>query len=98
MNNCVFIGVFTENPSLSKDQDGTSVTNFTLNVEDYRKDKNGSKRRFTDTLDFQAWHTGADAIVGSCKKGTLISVECVARYDDIDGFTYFRIKNFKVLS
>lgn len=98
MNSCVFIGTFVEQPHLSRDEDGTSLTNFALEVEDFRKDKHGTKRKFTDILDFQAWHTGAEAICGSCKKDTLISVECVARWDDVWEVTYFRVKNFKVLN
>jgi len=98
MNNCVFIGTFVENPVLQKDNEGVAVTAFVLEVDDFRKDKGGSKRKFSDTLDFQAWHTGAEVIVNSCKKGTLISVECVARYDEQADFTYFRVKNFKILN
>lgn len=97
MNNCVFVGSFTHDPVLSKDNEGTSLTNFTLEVEDFRKDKGGSKRRFTDILDFQAWHTGAEAIVNGCKTGTVICAECVARYDEEEEVTYFRVKNFKVI-
>lgn len=74
------------------------VTNFTLSVEDYRKDKSGSKRRFSDNLDFQAWASGAEAIVSTCRAGTIIAVECVARYDECYDYTYFRIKTFKVLN
>jgi single-stranded DNA-binding protein len=97
MNNCVFVGSFTHDPVLSQDNEGTYLTNFTLEVEDFRKDKSGSKRRFTDVLDFQAWHTGAEAMCSSCKKGTVISAECVARYDEFEEITYFRVKNFKVI-
>lgn len=98
MNSCVFIGTFLEQPHLSRDEDGTSLTNFVLEVEDFRKDKTGHKRGFTDVLDFQAWHTGAEAICSNCKKGTLVSVECVARYDEAEDVTYFRVKNFRILS
>jgi len=97
MNSCVFVGTFINDPVLSKDDDGTHLVNFTLEVEDYRKDKTGSKRRFVDVLDFQAWHTGAEAMCSGCKKGTVISAECVARYDEVEEVTYFRVKNFKVI-
>ena len=65
MNNCVFIGTFVENPVLQKDSEGVAVTAFVLEVDDFRKDKGGSKRKFSDSLDFQAWHTGAEVIVNS---------------------------------
>lgn len=97
MNSCNFVGTFTAKPILDRDSEGNLVTNFTLSVEDYRKDKSGSKRRFSDNLDFQAWATGAEAIVNSCKEGSVIAVECVARYDEFYDYTYFRVKTFKVI-
>lgn len=95
MNNCVFIGTLTERPKLSS-EDGVSVCNFTLEVEDYRKDKNKNKQVMRDRLYFQLWDSGAEAFVNNSQEGDLISVEAVARTDE-DEYTYFRVKSFRNL-
>lgn len=94
MNNCVFIGKIVLGPDKYVDNNITVAT-FNLSVEDYRKDKNGNKKTEVDELMFEAWHTGAEAILKNCKVGDTLAVEAVARVDD-DGTTYFRVKNFKV--
>ncbi len=94
MNNCVFIGKISDGPYENSDNNVTVVT-FSLSVEDFRKDKNGNKKVEVDELNFEAWHTGAEAILKNCKKGDVIAVEAVARTDYEYG-TYFRVKNFKV--
>lgn len=95
MNKCHFLGRFVEPPELEP-VNNTSVARFYLEVEEYRKDKNGSKQKRKDILDFEAWDTAATAIAKQAKVDDFIAVECVARkyYDDV----VFRVMNFKIFN
>lgn len=105
MNKCHFLGKVVEDPDLTSDN-GVSVVNFDLEIEEFRRDVNGEKVRMTTYLAFQAWDTAAQAIYKYAKEGCLIAVEAIARNhvmvnpdnteeEFID--TYFRVTNFKIL-
>lgn len=98
MNKCHFLGKLSDEPELGK-MDGTSVVNFELEVEEFRKDSNGEKIRTATYLSCEAWDSAALAIAKYTKKGTIMAVESIARNEVIDGenYTYFRVTNFKIL-
>jgi single-stranded DNA-binding protein len=105
VNKCHFLGKVVDDPDLTSDN-GVSVVNFDLEIEEFRRDVNGEKVRMTTYLAFQAWDTAAQAIHKYAKEGCLIAVEAIARNhvmvnpdnaeeEFID--TYFRVTNFKIL-
>jgi single-stranded DNA-binding protein len=95
MNKCHFLGKFLSDPKIEPSHN-TSVTRFDLEVQEFRKDKNGAKKRRKDILRFEAWDTAATAITKQAEKNDLMVVECIARngYDSSD--VVFRVTNFKV--
>ena len=100
MNICCFVGKLVADPEL-KETNNTYVVNFSLAVEDYRKDKEGEKHRRVDYLDFEAWDTGATTIAKHFKKGELLAIEAEARQhkwvsgDQKRQKVVFRVKTFK---
>ena len=106
MNNCTFLGKLTE-PAQLYDEDGVAVVSFTLEIEEYRKNKSGQKTRSTQKLSFQAWHTAAITINEKLNTGDLILVECSARnscdsdqatFDFYNPTCYFRVNRFKIFN
>lgn len=96
MNNCNFIGFFTEKPPLSK-IDNVNYLNFELEIISYRKTKAGEKVKTSVFLPFEAYHTGAETIAKLANKGSKITVQCSARtWEDKDGYesVIFRINEF----
>ena len=61
MNNCTFIGRLVSDPELIEVND-TNVVRFTLAINEYRRQKDGTKTRKTDYFDFEAWDSGATTI------------------------------------
>lgn len=101
MNNCFFVGKLATDPEL-KNTTSSQVVNFTLAVEEYRKDKDGTKHRRVDYLDFEAWDSGATTIAKHFKKGDMLIIESEARqhkWTSQDGTkkqkVVFRVKTFK---
>lgn len=78
MNNCCFVGFFTEDPKIIE-LNNTFVVNFTLAVESFRTNKIGEKVRSIEYLDFDAWDSGAVSICKYFKKGDKIALETEAR-------------------
>ena len=95
MNRCHFLGKLIDDPELEKSH-GSNVLNFRLEVEEYRKDKHGSKKRRVDLLDFEAWDSAANAIKKYARVGDIMAVEAIARKDK-DDFVSFRVTTFKIL-
>ena len=95
MNRCHFLGRLTEDPEVY-DAQGTQVVQFILEIEEYRKDKHGSKKRRVDLLDFEAWDSAAHAIRKYAIIGDIMAVEAIARRDR-DDFITFRVTTFKIL-
>ena len=93
MNKCHFLGKFTHTPEVEPFND-TSITRFTLEVEEHRKDKSGSRKKRKDFLDFEAWDTASVAIAKQAKENDFMVVECIARRygDDV----VFRVTSFKI--
>lgn len=100
MNSCFFVGKLAEDPELKLINE-TYVVNFSLAVEEYRKDKHGEKHRRVDYLDFEAWDSGASTISAHFKKGDIMIVEAEARQhkwisnDQKRQKVVFRVKGFK---
>lgn len=97
MNSCNFVGMVSQQDQLILDQDGGSnVVRFYVDVEEYRKDSSGNRKKIYTTLPFEAWDTAAEYIVNNCKVGMMMAIQSNARYDSEDDQIYFRINNFKV--
>ena len=101
MNVCIFVGKLVAKPELTT-TNNSHVVNFTLAVEEYRKDKDGTKHRRVDYLDFEAWDTGATTIAKHFEKGDMLIIEAEARqhkWTSADGSKkqkiVFRVKTFK---
>lgn len=100
MNVCCFIGKLANTPEL-REINGTYVVNFSLAVEDYRKDKDGEKHRRLDFFDFEAWDTGATTIAKHFSKGDMLAIEAEARQhkwtagEQKRQKVVFRVKTFK---
>ena len=93
MNRCHFLGKILEKPNI-EDINNTQVTRFLLEVEEYRKDRDGSKKRRKDDLEFEAWDIAAKAIHKQSEKNDFMVVECVARRGY--NHTIFRVTSFKI--
>ena len=99
MNSCSFVGRLVQDPELSL-VNNTHVVKFTLAINEYRRAKNGNKKKQVDYLDFEAWDSGATTISKYCLKGDELAVSASARQDkwtDENGNKYSRIK-FRVNS
>lgn len=100
MNICLFVGKLANDPEL-REINNTFVVNFSLAVEEYRKDKEGEKHRRVDFLDFEAWDSGATTIAKHFKKGDMLIIEAEARQhkwitnDQKRQKVIFRVKTFK---
>ena len=93
MNKCNFLGKFVTRPSLEPTYN-THVCAFQLNVEEYRKDKEGLTKKRNNVLDFEAWDTAAKAIAQQAEKGDYMVVEAIAR--NYSGSLVFRVTSFKI--
>jgi single-stranded DNA-binding protein len=96
LNNCSFIGFFTEKPHLDQ-LNGVSYVNFDLEIISYRKTKTGEKAKSSVFLPFEAYHTGAETIAKMARAGSKIMVSCSARtWSDDDGYetVIFRVNEF----
>lgn len=72
MNMVCLIGRLVRDPEYRALNDGTSVCNFTLAVDDDYKDKDGNK--VTDFIDCTAWRHTAEYIVRYTVKGAMVAV------------------------
>jgi len=104
MNNCAFVGRLASDPVI-KEVNNTHLVNFTLAIEEHRRDKDGTKRKRVDFLDFEAWDSGATTIEKYCSKGDQIAVIATARqqrWKDEGGSSRsrinFRVNNFKLFN
>jgi single-stranded DNA-binding protein len=96
MNKCHFLGKVTEDPEVYL-ENGVPVVNFEIELEEFRKDGNGEKRRSVTYIGLEAWHTAATTIEKYAPSGSIVAIEGVARNTDC-GDTYFRVTNFKILN
>ena len=104
MNNCTFVGRLAADPVI-KELNNTHLVNFTLAIEEHRRDKDGTKRKRVDFLDFEAWDSGATTIEKYCCKGDQIAVTATAsqqswKDDGGNGRSRinFRVNNFKLFN
>ena len=59
MNSCNFLGRLTEDPVVHTGFNGTPVVNLELEIEEFRTDSRGDKRRHCTYVDVEAWDTAA---------------------------------------
>jgi len=93
MNNCNFLGRFVDIPKLEVTHN-THVTNFKLNVEEFRKDRDGLTKKRNNILTFEAWDTAAKAICKQAEEGGYMAVSAIAR--NYRGEYVFRVTSFKI--
>ena len=103
MNNCAFVGRLSSDPEI-RDVGNTKLTTFSLAVEEYRRDKDGTKKKRVDFFEFEAWDSGATTIYKFCKKGDMIAIHASARqqkWTNSNGENRqkinFRVQSFKLL-
>ena len=103
-NYCRFIGRLTADPKVVE-FDNTSLCTFTLAISEYRKEKNGEKKKSVNFFDFEAWDSGGETIEKYCFKGDIIDLVASARnnsWTDKNGnkrfSTKFRVKEFKLFN
>ena len=103
-NYCRFIGRLTDDPKVVEFEHTTLCT-FTLAINEYRKEKNGEKKKTVNYFDFEAWDTGATTIAKYTRKGDEIFVHASARpnnwTDKAGRKNYqvkFRVKEFKLFN
>lgn len=94
MNSCNFLGKLYGDVYCER-HDNTVCADFQLEVESFRKNKNGSKNRSVMVFEFQAWDTAAMTIKERLGKDDLILVECSARKNNS---TYFRVNSFRIFN
>ena len=104
-NDCRFFGRLVANPQLIKTRNDVDLVTFTLAVPEYRREKDGEKKRNVSYFDFEAWATGAITLAKYSEKGDEIFVHASARpnnWTDREGVKRyqikFRVKEFKILS
>ena len=103
-NYCRFIGKMVNDPKLVE-FDATSLCTYTLAINEYRREKNGEKKKTVNYFDFEAWDSGGLAINKHCEKGDIIDLVASARnnsWTDKNGekryATKFRVKEFKLFN
>ena len=98
MNNSHFLGKLTHPPE-TETENGVVVLRFELEVEEFRRDKNGDKKRSLVFLECEAWDTAALAIEKYAEEDCLMLIESSARNYESEGNaeTYFRVNSFKIL-
>ena len=99
MNKCFFLGKIIGDPILTNPY-GSDLVNFTLEVEEYRRDKEGNKKRRTDILYCEAWDSAARTIHKYAYENDLLAVEALARNTEFPRDSediIFRVTNFKIL-
>ena len=104
MNNCTLIGRLVADPTI-RDVGKTKLVTFSLAIEEYRRDKDGNKKKRVDFFDFEAWDTGAETINEFCSKGDVIAVNAAARQQKWTNSkgqdrqkVIFRVQNFRIFS
>ena len=97
MNRCHFLGKLIRDPDLTTPY-STDLVNFTLEVEEYRRDKDGNKKRRTDLLNFEAWDSAAKTLHKYAFKNDFLVVEAIARNPPSKNSeqVVFRVTNFKI--
>ena len=93
MNCCTFTGYLLDDPEIDLES-GISCCLFNLVTYEYRKNRAGQKQRIPTTLTFQAWDSGADAIVKLGKKGMKMTVYASARNEPSLEDIIFRVNQF----
>jgi len=103
-NYCRFIGRLTGDPKIVEFEN-TKLCTFTLAISEYRKEKNGEKKKSINFFDFEAWDSGGTTIEKYCEKGDVIDLVASARnnsWTDKNGnkrfSTKFRVKEFKLFN
>ena len=99
MNRCHFLGKLTDDLELTE-QYNSDLLSFKLEVEEYRKDKDGIKKRRTDMLKFEVWDSAARTIQKYAQPSDLLVGEAVARNGTgkNPNEVVFRVTNFKIIA
>lgn len=95
MNKCFFLGTMLPSSWFSE-INKTYRIEFSLDVKEKRKTRNGKTKTITHALSFEAWDSAAVAINDNAIEGDQILVEACARREDSIDKTFFRVTNFKI--
>ena len=94
----------TADPEI-RDVGNTQLVTFSLAVEEYRRDKEGNKKKRVDFFEFEAWDSGGTTIHKICKKGQIIAIHASARQQkwtnpqgENKQKTNFRVQSFKIFN
>jgi single-stranded DNA-binding protein len=97
MNHCIFTGYLLFDPSVAYEPN-PSVCTFKLVIYEYKRNKRGEKKRYPTTITFQAFDSGADAIVKLGKKGMKMTIQASAKNGvmktDTSDDILFRVNSF----
>lgn len=105
MNKCTFLGRLSPDVEIEfTNVKTTPCIRFSMDVESFRKSKNGKKKRDYNCLEFEAWDSAAITIYEKLTPDSTMLVECEARstfdfYGNSDlelDRTYFRVLSFKI--
>ena len=87
LNRITLVGRLVRDPEYRAFQDGSSVCNFTLAVDDDYKDQSGQK--VTDFIDCTAWRKAAEFMTKYMTKGCIVAASGrmkSKRWTDKDGY------------
>lgn len=97
MNHCIFTGYLLFDP-IDSYEPNPSVCTFKLVTYEYKRNKRGEKKRYPTTVTFQAFDSGADAIVKLGKKGMKMTIHASAKNGfmktDASDDILFRVNSF----
>lgn len=97
MNNCTFTGYIYLDPEIDIDEDsGAEYCEFTLQVNEYFRNKRGEKKRHSTFVRLRAWDSGARTIAKLGKSGMKMTVNASAKnpYPEHDMMICFRVNQF----
>ena len=97
MNNCTFTGYIYLDPEIDIDEDsGAEYCEFTLQVNEYFRNKRGAKKRHSTFVRLRAWDSGARTIAKLGRSGMKMTVNASAKNlePEDDVMICFRVNQF----
>ena len=97
MNNCTFTGYIYLDPEIDIDEDsGAEYCEFTLQVNEYFRNKRGEKKRHSTFVRLRAWDSGARTIAKLGRSGMKMTVNASVKNmePEDDTLITFRINQF----
>lgn len=79
LNSCRFIGRLGRDPEMRYTPSGSALLKFSIAVDEYSKNADGTRKQVTHWVPLIAWGRQAELLNTLVKKGTLVSVD--AKYE-----------------